>query len=407
MLGAITPAVTFLASPLWGILADRLNKHKLIMLLTFIGSVFARAGFLLIPSTIGKVGVLVALSASLSAPVRPLMDAAVMKILENKELYGRTRLFGQIGFGLGSYLVGPFLEKNMRCIFFAHLLLAVPTAVVMLVQLPGGGPRQAWGATAIPTASVFPTTPGILSNSNISNSLKTRTDTENNDKRNLAELFKQLKPHSSKLLLFFGIVYTVGTISGLIENFAFNRIAQTATTGKVGLQLGLFTLASSVSGGPMFWLSGKLIQRIGVNGIIICTLIAYSVRFFIYSAITQPWQAFPAEIIRGATFASFWAATTYFVYGIAPPGFSATMVKGSLDACCVLMIVVLLYQLGALNGVYAGLGQSTGSLIGGKLCERYGIAGAFKRAGIGSIAITLIYSLLLVMTHNSSRERLQ
>ena len=51
-------------------------------------------------------------------------------------------------------------------------------------------------------------------------------------------------------------------------------------------------------------------------------------------------QAIPAEILRGTTFAVFWAGSTYFVYTVAPKGLTATMVRTVLY-CTVLYCTVL------------------------------------------------------------------
>ena len=41
-------------------------------------------------------------TACLQAPVRPLLDSSVMTMLSDKSAYGKMRLYGQLGFGLGS-----------------------------------------------------------------------------------------------------------------------------------------------------------------------------------------------------------------------------------------------------------------------------------------------------------------
>lgn len=48
-------------------------------------------------------------------------------------------------------------------------------------------------------------------------------------------------------------------------------------------------------------------------------------------------------------------------------------------------------QLGFLNGIYGGLGQSTGALIGGSLKERYGTSTTFIIAGIVDVGILLLF----------------
>lgn len=96
ILGAITPAITFIVSPIWGIVADTTGRHKRIMLLTFIGSVMLRCLLAIQKGNIILLAILVASSALLNAPVKPLMDSAVMSMLKDKSDYGKSRLFGQL-----------------------------------------------------------------------------------------------------------------------------------------------------------------------------------------------------------------------------------------------------------------------------------------------------------------------
>ena len=91
--------------------------------------------------------------------------------------------------------------------------------------------------------------------------------------------------------------------------------------------------------------------------------------------------AFPAEITRGPTFATFWAASTYFMYKVAPSNMSTTM-------------------LGVLNGLYNGVAQTIGSIVGGYLVHLYGMKKAFRICAIintlilGCIGIPLIHNFI-------------
>lgn len=327
-LGAISPLMTLLMSPLWGALADTTQKHKEIMILTFAGSICARLCFVIVPKHSHTLALLVALSSILSAPVRPLMDAMAMKALKTKTMYGRARLFGQIGFGLGSYMSGLTMGASMTNIFLVHALLAVPTIAIMMHQSTqsGNGSNSSSTLTDAATASTNPSTKAPSAPSSV-DAASSPTPASQRASLGMDHLMLHLGPRARNALAFFTVVFVVGTASGVIENFAFNRISQTAPGGDIGGYLGLFTLLSSSCGAPMFWLSGKLIERVGVNAILAAALGAYTTRFFIYSFITAPWQAIPAEILRGMTFAAFWAASTYYVFKISPPGHTATMVR--------------------------------------------------------------------------------
>ena len=190
LLGAITPAVTFLVSPFWGALADSTGWHKHIMLLTFTGSVIVRAGLALATKNTNILWLyaIVASSAVLNAPVKPLMDSAVMSMLADKSDYGRSRLYGQIGFGLGSYVVGPLISKDIKLIFLMQLIFAFPTSVLMA----GFEPKK-------------------------SEKAKQKLDV-------LAAINHMVSDY--KVIVFFLMVFLIGVSSGIVENFAYMRIAE-------------------------------------------------------------------------------------------------------------------------------------------------------------------------------------
>ena len=98
----------------------------------------------------------------------------------------------------------------------------------------------------------------------------------------------------------------------------------------------------------------------------------------------SPWQAIPAEILRGLTFGTFWSAATYYVYSVSPPNLTATM-------------------LSLLNGVYAGIGQSLGALVGGVLINKYGIRDTFLKCGITDFIIIVFYKIYIAFAHRKEK----
>lgn len=306
ILGAINPFVTLIFAPMWTLIADHYEVHKSILLITFLGSVFTRVGLLFVPqSRLSLTSFLVAVSASFSAPVRPLLDAAIMKQLKKKSSYGRSRLFGQLGFGLGSYMAGIFLSGNIEHTVLLHATLAVPAAAVMIPLLPGGDVNRSYIASNAPSISL---------------SEKQRKNWE-------AIISLVPKAKIPYYVHFFGTVFVVGVLSGIVENFAFNRIIEVTGIDLFGNQFGVIPLAASIVGALLFWMSGQIISLIGVPNILLASLLSYLLRLMIYAYITDPWHAVVAEMIRGATYSLFWAATTYFVYNTSPRGHVATMVR--------------------------------------------------------------------------------
>jgi len=375
-LGAITPTVTFLVSPLWGALADATGLEKEIMLGTFVLSTAIR--FLLVyanqfRSMAAVISVLVALSAVINAPVKPLLDACVMGLLKDKSSFGRSRLFGQLGFGLGSWLVGPFLGKSdIRNIFVVQTLLAVPTAGLMLEFVRRGRKEKALIKSGAPGGRVDGKKQKLSSSASASASASSDFTSA---LRHVAK--------NSNILVFFTFVFLLGVSSGIIENFAYVHLKDCSSYN--GNALGVCRLASSLAGVPMFYLAGSILKTIGVNGVLGITMAAYVARFALYATMTNTWQALPAEVLRGATFALFTTASTYHVYQASPPALVATM-------------------LSLLSGTYNGLGQSVGSLLGGLFSKHFGIVRVFVVCAAIDALLAVVFATHIYRTSPSSQE---
>jgi len=349
------------------------------MLATFVLSTAIR--FLLVyanqfRSMAAVISVLVALSAVINAPVKPLLDACVMGLLKDKSSFGRSRLFGQLGFGLGSWLVGPFLGKSdIRNIFVVQTLLAVPTAGLMLEFVRRGRQEKALVKSGAPGVrddgkKQKPSSSGSSASASASAS---------------SDFISALRhvAKNSNILIFFTFVFLLGVSSGIIENFAYVHLKDCSSYN--GNALGVCRLASSLAGVPMFYLAGSILKAIGVNGVLGITMATYVARFALYATMTNTWQALPAEVLRGATFALFTTASTYHVYQASPPALVATM-------------------LSLLSGTYNGLGQSVGSLLGGLFSKHFGIVRVFVVCAAIDAMLALVFATHIYRTSPASQE---
>eukprot|EP00624_Nannochloropsis_granulata_P002336 evm.model.NODE_21890_length_15103_cov_36.608555.3 len=374
-LGAITPAVTFVVAPLWGALADQTGRHKDVLLFTFVFSVVSRLLFIW-RTTFGWLSILVFCTAVLNAPVRPLLDSSVLNLLEDKREYGKQRLWGQFGFGLAGCIVGPLLMSHKfggyKAAFYVHALISLPTLMIMrrfnptpasLPSSPASALKKDGKKRMVPAAGAKGTAGGAV-------------ERKPHFKEGLGIVIR-----NPDALIFFFLVFVIGVSSGIIENFAYKRLREVGGEGTV---MGVSRFFSSVTGVPMFWFSGHVTKRLSVMGVLILSLCSYMLRFFIYASITNPWQGLPAEALRGFTFAAMWASSTYYTHKISPPGLSATM-------------------LGFLNGMYGGLGQSTGALIGGHLSQRYGTPRTFVLSGLADLVVVGLFGTYWWLHPNATR----
>ena len=327
LLGAIKPLTTFIVAPFWGIVSDQTGNPFAVLYFTFLVSLI---GQLMVawkhdPTYIM---VMVFITAFFNAPVKSLIDSMVMDHLYDRSRYGRLRLWGQLGFGLGSSGVGVLLSRSK------HRAYHYNAGHSMLEKLD-----SFW--KSLTGYKLLFLTYAILS-------LPTwwciRAFHKMHDEKEKAKAAKaehsgqDLKPkpqpvgvwdgicilfQNADALLFFFLVGVIGISSGVIENFAYVRIREVGGTGK---DMGLSRLVSSVAGAPMFWFSGPLTELLGADRVIVLSIGSYVLRFIIYAVMRNPYQGLPAEAMRGITFAAFWSTCTIYASRIAPPGMSATMV---------------------------------------------------------------------------------
>jgi len=361
---------------------------------------------------------MVFLTAIFNAPVKSLLDTMVMDHLHHRSTYGRLRLWGQLGFGLGSSIVGYLLSKSKDVAWqdatnnfsesFEQSLQKYPAILQQLMQFGSKFWQSLTGykltfftyaALSVPTWLCIKAFERLDSETKIVRE-KATIEKAAQKEREKPTTVVESKPEGEVVkpgvgrgmslvvrdpdaLLFFFLVLVVGISSGVIENFAYVRIREVGGTGK---EMGISRLVSSLAGAPMFWFSGPLSNALGVDRILVVSLLNYVLRFVIYGSMRNPYHGLPAEALRGLTFAAFWSSCTIYAHKVSPPGFQATM----------LML---------LNAMYGGLGQSLGAILGGKLQNMMGTVKTFYCSAIlDTIFVCAVIAYLSVRTQSSFRN---
>jgi MFS family permease len=362
MLGAVKPLTTFLVAPFWGIIADQTGNKFRILYLTFLVSLLGQL-LVAVRHDVNYILVMVFFTALVNAPVKSLMDSLVMEQLNDKSQYGRMRLWGQLGFGLGSSGVGVLLHRSQKqaslraaAAAAANAVnsipaLAEPPAVDILskistLQVMADYADKFWqnltgykllfstyAALSIPTwwclrafqrntrQKDLPLPPIVEAKKGASKTYL-KIETKKSPPRTIQGLLLLLQ--NADAMLFFFLVLVVGISSGIIENFAYVRIREVGGSGR---EMGLSRLVSSVAGVPMFWWSGPLTEMFGADRILVWSMLSYVIRFLIYAVMQNAYQGLPAEALRGVVFAAFWSTSTIYAHRISPPGLDATMVR--------------------------------------------------------------------------------
>ena len=387
------------------------------------------------------------MAAVLNAPVKSLIDSIVLSKLtseEDRHQFGRMRLWGQIGFGLGSSLVGSLLsafpaESTEKPTSPTSLRGSMPTsdpAVEKVVHNIEAGIEEMVhnievGIEVASVSDADPETGGVLTSKarkaliDMTRDLfgngrsirgyewaflvhailsipvffcirafrpekgqsvvlegrkgkKEAGDVEEKKKVDVKEGMRLLAKNSDALIFFF-LVFVIGTSSGCIENFAYVRVREVGGTGN---NMGILRLVSSLAGAPMFWFSGPLTDALGTDVVMVLSLLAYAARFFNYAWMSHPYHALPAEALRGLTFALFWSSGSMYAHKISPQGMKATM----------LLIM---------NAMYGGLGQSLGAILGGKMQYKWGTSKTFVYSGIFDVCF--VGALVIYLMSSSER----
>ena len=352
LLGAVKPLTTFIVAPLWGVISDYYQNPSLVLQVTFITSLALQ---LLLPlkDEVHYLMAMVFLTALFNAPVKSLIDSMVMNKLSptDRGQYGKLRLWGQLGFGLGSSIVGSAMSRSAvkSTATVAETILENGDVVHEVVKQSARKALKAFMSNPIEKimnmqgyqlaflAYGLLSVPSFIAIQSFRKMNHGGNDIEKRDQKDVKgegngspKILEGLNMliHHGDALIFFSLVLVVGITSGIIENFAYVRIREVGGTGK---EMGLCRLVSSLFGAPTFWFSGPLTSKLGADRVLVLSLISYIFRFLNYAFMKHPFHALPAEAMRGIAFAAFWSTGTVFAHKISPPGMSATMVSTSCE----------------------------------------------------------------------------
>lgn len=106
ILGALLVAGGLLAQPIWGVLADRYNATRSVLLVGIAVSGVSVLAFPLAPQVPWTFGFLLVPTVLLSAFRAPIMPVANSMVLSQGIEYGHVRAIGSVAFGVGSLLLG-------------------------------------------------------------------------------------------------------------------------------------------------------------------------------------------------------------------------------------------------------------------------------------------------------------
>jgi MFS transporter, PPP family, 3-phenylpropionic acid transporter len=280
LLVALPGLLQIIATPLWGLVADGLQIHRVLLPL-------AVAGTLLPVLLTGRTGsfdlllALVAILALFTAPVTPLADSATLALLgDQRSRYGALRVWGAVGWGLSTLAAGTLVQRLGLTIIFPSYALIGALAVLVALYLPRASlPRVDLRSAALTMA------------------------------------------RDIRWVRFLACIFLIGCCNAIINGFLALYLQD---LGAGGEQIGLAIAIASISELPVLVFAPLVLRRWGARPLLICAGLLYALRAGIYVLAPSLGWALAAQVLHGPCFAALWTGGVDEAQRLAPKGMEVT-----------------------------------------------------------------------------------
>lgn len=288
----------------------------------------------------------------IAAPAQALADTATLQNLHGEtHKYGRVRLWGSLGWGVGGFSVGAAVSTNNQKNYCGEVVIDYSPCFYVYGAAMG---------VAFLCATQFQFDQS-LDHPDVSDAGNSKND-------NIIKGLMVFRSVQFCIVIFIALF--CGSATGFIETFLFWYLHELG-----GGQL-LFSVINGLNCAAevcIFFVTDKLLSFLGHINVIYLALFCYSLRFIYFYFIQSPWAVLPAELLQGITTAALWSSCVSYV-GL-HPGASNTVQ-------------------GILNGVYMGLGFASGGFMGGLLVHVTGMKVSFLLYSLASLCFLLIFALI-------------
>lgn len=321
---------SIIAPPFWGALADAIRNQRLVHIACIVsGAIFLYA--IQFAHSFQLSMLLVIIANFQSAPAGSLLDHAVLDLLSKVGgEYGKQRLFGAVGYGLGAYISGLLVAAAGISWAFNLNLLSALLSLLILHAIPAVKHGHDDGYAV------------LESNDDVQKPKKEAPPT-------FVEGIRLLGKKNDVLVLLV-VVFLMGLMYGVLSSFLTLNLYN--LSGNNSQIIGIAIMCETSSELPAFFFSQPIIRKLGTINVLLVSIAGYAARISYLAVMTNPWGAIPFEFLHGVTFGIAWAACTQYIYTAAPKGCEGTV-------------------MGILNAVQNGLGRGAGTLVGGYFYQNY------------------------------------
>ncbi len=332
---SISPVVTILTQPVWGLISDYTQKPKLVLTITLICTALIGVGYSFVESYFWFI-IFAALLAVTQSAVVPISDSmALSYVQKTKGNYGSIRLWGALGFAVAVLIVGNLSETFSLSIIFYVFVIMLFLSSVFAWKLPDEG-----------------------------NSMQI------NIKTGVSRLVKM-----PRFLLFLLTTFLIfGPI--LSNNFYFGLYIRELGGTLTGV--GIAFMLGAGSEAPFMKFAGKWIQKIGMLQVLILSGLISGLRWILYFFDPPLYLVFATIVAQGFSVGLYIPAALQYVRDISPAEVRVTAVS--------------LY-----SAVGNGLGTWFCTFVGGFILEAFSINHLYLfyglLTGIGLMLVLVIVYL--------------
>jgi len=335
---ALNSLVNVLCQPVWGYITDKYLNIKKSLYISIIASAIAIV--LLVQSyeyrfIILSTVVFVAFQSCISS----LMDSLCYKIIYkyNNIKFGKVRLMGSAGYAISSFLLGIIIARtSINIAFYLYSIFSI-FAVFSLCRL----------------------------------NFKDETPREEKSKAQPLQVLRNIS------LLVFLLSVTIASISYGANSSYVGVLLQ--ETGGNTQNLGLLWFVIAMSEIPIFFISSKIINKIGSINTYLLSLLIFSLRFFLCTLWNNVSFIIAIQFLQGFTFPLFMAGALDYMSSIIPSEARS-------------------FSIALMSALIFGAGALIGNMGGGIIIERFGIFTLYQ-----IMSVICFTALLIALTLKKKR----
>ncbi len=354
LLAGLSPLVTLFCAPWWVAVADATRRHRLVLTLTLLAAALVEVFFPFLRA-FWPVLLANALFCLFYAPVISLADSAAMRLLaKSRQMYGRLRLGGTLGFALAAPVAGLLVQSyGLRAAFWGCAGLFF---LAVLTSQKFQAPAEVVSAQASAQSQI-----------------------------SLTEGGRALMANPRWLLFMVG-TFAGGMALAATNNYLFPYLKGLgAIEGVMGFALTL----SVVLEVPLLFFGHHLLRWLDPNRLFLVALVVTGGRMLLLAVAGTVSQVLLLQLLAGLTFPAMWLAGVACADEDAPPGLSAT-------------------SQGLFGAIY-GVGSAAGGFLGGVLLAAVGAREMYLIFGVMVLtlgaAVALLHRRYYVLAQSGRSQR--